>query len=82
MKTKLWTVYVLKCNDNTYYTGCTSDLTERLKRHHKGFVTYTKPRVPLELIVYINFKNKYKAYDFEKYLKSGSGRDFAFKRLL
>ena len=31
---------------------------------------------------YIAFNNKYKAYDFEKYLKSGSGRAFAKKRLI
>jgi len=81
-QTPYWTVYILKCNDDTHYTGCTSNLTERLKRHRKGYVKHTKPRLPLELITHINFNDKYKAYAFEKYLKSGSGRAFAIKRFL
>ncbi|TAH38358.1 MAG: GIY-YIG nuclease family protein [Bacteroidetes bacterium] len=77
----MWTVYILKCSDNTYYTGCTHDLNERLKRHHKGQVAYTSPRLPVELVHHSVFYDKYKAYEFEKYLKSGSGRAFAKKRL-
>ena len=80
--TKYWTVYILKCNDNSYYTGCTSDIIQRLNRHTKGYVKYTKSRLPVELILEIRFKDRYKAYDFEKYLKSGSGRAFANKRFL
>ena len=75
-------VYLLLCSDGTYYTGCTNDLSERLKRHRKGENTYTAPRLPVELITYITFTNKYMAYDFEKYLKSGSGKAFARKRLV
>lgn len=78
----MWTVYILKCCDGTYYTGCTSNLEERLKRHNKGEVTYTSTRLPFELTTHVVFSDKYKAYDFEKYLKSGSGKAFAFKRLL
>lgn len=37
---------------------------------------------PVELIFYCAFKNKYTAFDFEKYLKSGSGRAFMQKRLV
>lgn len=75
-------VYLLKCADNTYYTGCTSNLNERLIRHRKGQVHYTKSRLPIELITYTLFKDKYKAYEFEKYLKSGSGIAFRNKRLV
>jgi putative endonuclease len=78
----MWFVYILKCADNTYYTGCTSDLDERLNRHFKGENTYTKDRLPVTLIYYSAFQDKYKAYDFEKYLKSGSGKAFARKRFL
>lgn len=78
----MWTVYILKCKDGSYYVGCTSDIKERLTRHGTGVVHYTSSRLPIELITYINFKDKYKAFEFEKYLKSGSGRAFMQKRLI
>ncbi|MEZ4804059.1 MAG: GIY-YIG nuclease family protein [Bacteroidia bacterium] len=78
----MWHVYILKCNDETYYTGCTGDLEERISRHRRGSVQYTSSRLPIELISYISFTSKYKAYAFEKYLKSGSGKAFANRRLL
>jgi len=74
-------VYILKCADGTYYTGHTKNLEDRIKRHHKGENTYTKPRRPVELITYLAFSDKYKAYNLEKYLKSGSGRAFAKRHL-
>ncbi len=77
-----WSVYLLRCADGMLYTGCTSDLQARMERHGKGTVHYTSTRLPVELITYIVFHDKYKAYDFEKYLKSESGRAFARKRLI
>jgi predicted GIY-YIG superfamily endonuclease len=77
----MWYVYILKCSDNSYYTGCTNYLDERTERHNKGYVQYTKDKTPVELVTYIAFSDKYKAFDFEKYLKSGFGRAFAAKRL-
>jgi putative endonuclease len=74
-----WYVYVLKCRDEKPYTGCTDNLKERLERHKKGYVQATKHRLPVELTTYIAFKNKYTAFTFEKYLKSGSGRAFLKK---
>jgi putative endonuclease len=65
----MWFVYFLKCADNSVYTGCTSDLDDRIKRHFKGENTYTRERLPVALIGYTAFLNKYKAYAFEKYLK-------------
>lgn len=76
------TVYILKCADGSHYVGCTNNLENRLVRHRRGEVSYTKPRLPLEVITTIVFQDKYKAYAFEKYLKSGSGRTFIYKRLM
>jgi putative endonuclease len=45
----MWFVYILKCADNTFYTGCTSDLEERIRRHSKEENTYTKSRLPVIL---------------------------------
>lgn len=76
------TVYLLKCSDGTTYTGCTSNLKQRLEAHQKGQVSYTKTRLPFELVTYIAFSDKRKAFQFEKYLKSGSGKAFSNKRFL
>lgn len=78
----MWYVYILKCCDSKYYTGCTSNLKERLNRHNNGDVRSTMGKRPLTLITYIVFNDKYKAYNFEKYLKSGSGIAFRNKRLI
>ena len=75
-------VYLLKCSDNTTYTGCTQNLEERLLRHQTKQVLYTSTRLPVKLITYIAFSDKYKAFEFEKYLKSGSGKAFSNKRFL
>ena len=76
----MYYVYSLKCKDG-YYIGCTSDLKERMGRHHKGQVPATAKRLPTELVAYFAFKNKYVSFNFEKYLKSGSGRAFLKRHL-
>ena len=76
----MWIVYILKCSDGTYYVGCTKDIKERVSRHGNGEVKYTSSRLPLEIAHQSVFYDKYKACEFEKYLKSGSGRAFAIKR--
>ena len=78
----MWKVYLVKCCDGTIYTGCTSNIEQRLNSHMKGEVGYTSTRLPIELVTYIAFTDKYKAFNFEKYLKSGSGKAFAYKRLV
>lgn len=75
-------VYLLRCSDGTTYVGCTSNIEERLKRHYNKEVRWTKDRLPVTLITYIAFSDKYKAFEFERYLKSGSGRAFAKKRFV
>lgn len=44
-----WTVYILRCGDDTLYTGCTNDLARRLRMHEKGRVKYTRARQPIAL---------------------------------
>jgi len=72
----MYYVYILWCADNKTYIGCTEDLRERLQRHKNGHVPATKNRLPVKLFVYFAFRDKYIAFNFEKYLKSGSGRAF------
>jgi putative endonuclease len=57
-------------------------MANRLDCHNKGKVKYTSSRLPVVLILTISFIDKYKAYDFENYLKSGSGRAFMIKRFI
>lgn len=78
----MYYVYMLMCADKKPYTGCTSDLKERVKRHDDGYVPATKSRLPIKLVNYVAFEDKYKAFEFEKYLKSGSGRAFIKKHFL
>lgn len=74
-------VYSLKCKDG-FYVGCTDNIGERLERHRNGYVPATKNRLPVKLEFYIAITDKYKAFEFEKYLKSGSGRAFIKKHLI
>jgi putative endonuclease len=78
---ELWYVYILKCRTGIIYTGCTNNLEERINRHNSGQVLATKKILPVEIVSYIVFTDKYKAYNFEKYLKSGSGRAFSKRHL-
>jgi predicted GIY-YIG superfamily endonuclease len=74
----MYYIYSLKCN-NGYYIGCTDNLKHRFKRHQDGQVPATANRLPVKLDLYFAISDKYKAYKFEKYLKSGSGRAFINK---
>lgn len=82
LRLTMYYVYILHCNDSHPYVGCTDNLKDRLARHQIGNVPATVKRLPAKLICYTSFANKYKAYEFEKYLKSGSGRAFLKRRLL
>jgi len=77
----MYYVYSLTCRDG-FYVGCTDDIESRLERHRKGHVPATANRLPVELDFYFATEDKYKAFDFEKYLKSGSGRAFINKHFL
>jgi putative endonuclease len=76
-----WYVYILKCSNGTIYTRCTNNLEDRIKRHNMGQVVATKNILPVELVTYLAYTDKYKAYDFENYLKKGSGRAFSKRHL-
>ena len=77
----MYYVYSLKCNDG-FYVGCTDNIEDRLERHRNGYVPATKNRLPINLEFYMAIPDKYKAFEFEKYLKSGSGRAFVKKHLI
>ena len=46
-----WYLYILRCGDNTLYTGITTDVEKRLEAHRSGRgAKYTRGRAPLELV--------------------------------
>ena len=63
------------------YIGITSDLKDRLKAHNEGGSPHTSKFKPWKLVAYLAFSSEEKAREFEQYLKTGSGRAFAKKRL-
>ena len=63
-----------------FYIGITHDLRDRLRRHNAGGVSHTAKYGPWRLKTYVAFSDHEKATEFEKYLKSASGRAFAKKR--
>ncbi|MGB5819834.1 MAG: GIY-YIG nuclease family protein [Saonia sp.] len=77
-----YAVYILRCNNGKFYTGFTTNLEQRLKAHNNGKVHFTKDKLPVNLVHISQFGDKQKAYDFERYLKSGSGIAFRNKRLV
>lgn len=63
------------------YTGYTTDLRRRLKVHNTGGSVHTAKYVPWRVVSYHAFSDERKAREFEYYLKTGSGKAFANKRL-
>jgi predicted GIY-YIG superfamily endonuclease len=80
----LWYVYIIRSAafPEEEYTGATADLKQRMAAHNAGKSTHTAKYGPWTLVWYCAFLDKHKALEFEKYLKSHSGRAFAKKRLL
>ena len=72
-------VYVLRSDGQPprFYVGLTSDMTGRLADHNAGRCPHTARHRPWHLHVVIEFPDEPRAVRFERYLKSGSGREFA-----
>ena len=72
-------VYVLKNADSDphFYVGLASDVPARLANHNAGRCPHTARHRPWRIDVVIEFPTEQRAIDFERYLKSGSGRAFA-----
>ena len=62
--------YILKCSDNSLYTGWTNDIKHRLKMHNEGKgAKYTRARLPVELVYFEEFETKTEALHREIELK-------------
>lgn len=66
-------IYIFKCNDNSYYTGKTSNLEKRYNEHKNGiYKGYTFLRRPVELVYSQKFFNETEANEAERRIKSWS----------
>lgn len=64
-------VYILKCSDNSYYTGITNNIDRRIKEHQLGKLSncYTYKRRPITVKFYQEFNDVLQAIYFEKKIK-------------
>ena len=76
-------VYILQSESNPecHYTGLTDNLQERLQKHNNGGVPHTAKFCPWRIKTAVAFTDRSRAAEFERYLKTASGRAFAKKRL-
>ncbi len=72
-------VYVLEsvAFPGRHYAGLAKEVPARLARHNDGRCRHTAKFRPWRLLVSIEFADAARAVAFERYLKSGSGREFA-----
>ena len=82
-KPAFYYVYILqsKINTDRFYIGFTENIENRLKDHNSGKNSHTAEFKPWRIKTAIAFTDRQTALDFEKYLKTKSGRAFAKKRL-
>ena len=67
-----WTLYILKCNDDSYYTGITNNIEKRIAYHEAGnCAKYTRGRGPFVIVYQEKFLDR----------SSASKREFEVKKL-
>jgi putative endonuclease len=66
-------VYILECNDGSYYVGSTTALEIRLRQHEEGLgAAYTRRRRPVRLVWSVEFDRVDEAFAFEKRVQGWS----------
>ena len=69
-------VYVLRCKDNSFYTGFTNNLKKRLNNHRNGNGSrYVRSRLPFKLVYKEEVQSKSEALKRELKLKSFSKKE-------
>jgi putative endonuclease len=72
-------VYILvsEVDEEMHYSGNTSDLGSSLAEHNRGKCPHTAKHRPWKIETAVAFRSEAKARRFERYLKTGSGREFS-----
>lgn len=69
----IWVVYMVKCSDDTLYTGITNNLEARIEKHNKGTgAKYTRGRGPVKVLKSWEFESKSDAAKEEYRIKKMS----------
>lgn len=73
----MYYLYLLKCADNTLYTGITVDLKRRMREHNSSRLgaKYTRPRRPVKLVYSKKFRNRSTASMEEARIKALSRKE-------
>ena len=65
-----WHVYMVRCADDSLYTGCTNDLDRRVAAHNSGKgARYTRSRRPVRVVWSVRVKDQSAALSREAKLK-------------
>ncbi len=67
-------VYILRCNDGSYYAGHTDNIDARISQHKQGLIEncYTKIRLPVEVVFIQQFSTREAAFAAERKIKGWS----------
>ena len=69
----MWYLYIIRCSDNTLYTGITTDVLRRFSEHKRGgqrCAKYLRGRGPLQLVTQIEVGNRSQATRLEYFFKT------------
>ena len=65
-------VYIILCENNSYYTGYTTDINRRFEAHKSGKVKYTRAFKPVKILQSWEFETKSEAMKVEYWIKQKS----------
>jgi putative endonuclease len=69
----MWFVYILKCSDNSLYTGYTNNVKKRFETHKLGKGgKYTRSHKPVKIVYKEKLQTKVDALKREREIKSWS----------
>lgn len=74
-----WKMYILLCNQKTFYTGITDNINRRIEEHKKGYSPYTKQFSDIQLVHQEEFDKRFQAEYREQQVKRWT---FAKKKAL
>jgi len=75
----MYSCYILKCKDGSYYIGSTRDVGVRVKRHNAGGSKYTKTKRPVELVYHESYNTRSEAVLREQQMKSWKNKKYIDK---